>query len=302
MLHSTPNTLTDIYNGLSNEQIAEAFPAVFAEEPHDSRSSRYMFLPTHKILTSLRQEGFVPTQVVRQKSRVEGQQSHGKHFLRLRHVNDLHTNLPEVHEIGVLNSHNGASGLRAMAGLIRFVCENGCIFGDINSSLSVQHRGNQDMLDAILKAVFQIAANSVQVMETVEYYKQIMLSWEEQLLLSEAAMTVRFNDKVTVVESDDGPVVDRSLVQFQPQDFLRAARPGDFVVGGHSRFDAGDRDLHTTYQVLQENLVERPIRSSARNPQTHRRSSTRALNGIEGNVQVNTALWQLTQRMAEIKG
>lgn len=292
MYRDNPNVLTDIYNGLSDELIAERFPAVFAEQPHDSRSARYNFLPSSVFLSAFREAGLVPTQVIRQASRMEGQESHGKHFMRLRHVNDLHTSLPEVHEIGFLNSHNGSSGMRVMSGIIRFVCQNGCVFGDFDSSLRVQHRGNQNMLNDLLEAVFQIAANSVKVMEEVSILKQIMLSWDEQLLLAEMAMVPRF-DKVTVV---DNARIDRSLVPFQPTDFLAGRRREDWTVGPEH-----ERSLYTTYQVLQENMIERPVRINQRDANGNRRH-TNPVKGIDGNIKLNAALWTLTRRMAELKG
>lgn len=296
--------LTNTRYGLSNEEIAGRFPAVFADQPHESRGSRYMFVPTYDILNRLRAEGYVPTTVMHQRARSErpGLVSHGKHLIRFSHVDNLHSSQGERHEVIMVNSHNGTSSYQFMSGLFRLVCENGCIFGDMDNSLKVRHTGNDDLLQALLNATFQIARNSVNIMEEIEIYKQIILSWDEQRALAEAAMVQRF-DKVTVVEADDGSAqIDRSLVPFQPDEFLRAQHREDYVIGGQSRYSTGDRDLNTTYQVLQENLIERPVRSSQQNQQTHRRSSTRALNGIDGRVNMNGALWYLTQQMAQLKG
>lgn len=298
-----PPVLTNTHYGLSNDEISERFPAVFADTPHESRGSRYMFVPTHEILDGLRREGFVPTTVMHQRARTDrpGLVSHGKHLIRFSHVNDLGIRQGERHEVIMVNSHNGTSSYQFMSGLFRLVCENGCIFGNLDNALKVRHTGNDDLLRSLLEATFTIASNSVNIMQEIERYKQIMLSWEEQTLMAEAAMVDRF-DKVTVVEADNGRVVDRSLVPFQPEEFLRAQRSEDYVVGGRSRFDAGERNLHTTFQVLQENMVTRPMRSRQQSEQTHRRSHTRARNGIDGNVKMNSSLWYLTQRMAEIKG
>lgn len=296
--------LTNTRYGLSNDEIASRFPAVFADQPHESRGTRYMMVPTYQILDGLRTEGYVPTTVMHQRARTErpGLVSHGKHLIRFSHINDLQIEQGERHEVIMVNSHNGTSSYQFMSGLFRLVCENGCIFGNMDNSLKVRHTGNNDLLQALLNATFQIATNSVHVMEEIELHKQIILSWDEQRALAEAAMVQRF-DKVTIVEADDGSArIDRSLVPFQPDEFLRARHPEDYVVGGRSRFDTGYRDLNTTYQVLQENLIEQPVRSQQQNQQTRRRSSTRALNGIDGRVNMNGALWYLTQQMAQLKG
>lgn len=293
-----PNTLTNTTYGLTNEEIAAQFPAVFAEQPHESRGSRYMLVKTYELLDGLRRDlGYVPTTVMHQRARIDrpGLQSHGKHLIRFSHMNDLQISQGERHEVIMVNSHNGTSSYQFMSGLFRLVCENGCIFGDLDNSLRVRHTGNDDLLRSLMDATYQIAANSVNIMQEIEVMKQIRLSQQEQLYLAEAAMTVRFDDKVTVVESDNGPVIDRSLVAFQPQDFLRIHRWDD------KQQADGSRDLYTTYQVLQENMVGKSITSRQRGT-NHRRSSARALNGIDGNVKVNAGLWLLTQRMAELKG
>ncbi len=45
---------------LTNDEIARVAPSIFAEEAHDSRSERYLYIPTVKVLDALRTEGFQP--------------------------------------------------------------------------------------------------------------------------------------------------------------------------------------------------------------------------------------------------
>lgn len=295
-----PPILKNTQSGLSNEEIASRFPAVFATNPHESRGSRYMFVPTYELLDGLRAEGYVPTTVMHQQARAErpGLVSHGKHLIRFSHVNDLGIRQGERHEVIMVNSHNGTSSYQFLSGLFRLVCENGCIFGDLDNSLRVRHTGSTDLLRELLEATFQIARQGVTIMEEVSQMKEIWLSRQEQLLLAETAMAVRF-DNVRVVESDNGdPRIDRSASAFQPQDFLRVpySRPNDYQVDGD-----GNRTLYDTYQLLEENMIERPVRSSRVN-RSGVRSKTRSLTGIDGNVKVQAALWSLTKQMAELKG
>lgn len=294
-------TLHNYYQGLSNEEIQARFPAVFADQPHESRGSRYLFVPTTSILNGLRAEGYVPTTVMHQRARTErpGLVSHGKHLIRFSHVNDLGIRQGERQECVVVNSHNGTSSFQFLSGLFRLICENGCVFGDLDSSLRVRHTGGENLLHSILEAVFTVSANSVHIMEEIAVWKEIMLSREEQLLLSETAMAHRF-EKVKVVEAEDGSgaVIDRSLVPYQPQDFLRVpySRPRDYPVDSN-----GIRSLYDTYQLLEENMVERPVRSSRLN-NAGVRGKTRGLTGIDGNLKFQGALTFLTRRMAELKG
>ena len=41
---------------LTDEQLADVVPSIFAEEKHDSRSERYTYIPTINILQRLRKE------------------------------------------------------------------------------------------------------------------------------------------------------------------------------------------------------------------------------------------------------
>ncbi len=45
---------------LSNDQIAHYVPSIFAEEAHDSRSARYLYIPTVQVLDALRAESSLP--------------------------------------------------------------------------------------------------------------------------------------------------------------------------------------------------------------------------------------------------
>ena len=53
--------------------------------------------------------------------------------------------------------------------------------------------------------------------------------------------------------------------------------------------------------VVQENVIKGGIRAPY-NPRATRRSSMRSVKGIDQDVRLNRALWQLAERMAELKG
>jgi len=74
---------------LTNDQILEAAPSVFAASPHDSRSSRYAYIPTSDIVNGLRGEGFQPFFVCQAKSRIEGKTEFTKHMIRFRYASQI---------------------------------------------------------------------------------------------------------------------------------------------------------------------------------------------------------------------
>ncbi len=110
---------------LSNDDIARVAPSIFAEEAHDSRSERYLYIPTIDVLDALRAEGFEPFMACQTRVRNEEKREHTKHMLRLRHANTIMDK--EANEIILLNSHDGTSSYQMMAGMFRFVCANGAL-------------------------------------------------------------------------------------------------------------------------------------------------------------------------------
>lgn len=268
---------TQNVNGLSNDDIIRFCPSVFAAAAHESRSSRYTPIPTTMVLDGLADAGFIPTTAMQSKSRVEGKSDFTKHLLRLRRIDDLGASKPDVHEVVLVNSHDGTSSYVLYAGIFRLVCTNGMIIGDIDSSMRVQHKG--DIVQQVVDSTLQLVEDSEQVMETVEEMKQIQLSRPEQLLLSEFAMHGRFNL--------DDEQEDTKEVPYQPSDFLRIHRNEDV-----------HNDLYTTTNVIQENLLRGGI---SRRDHKGKRHTTRAIHGIDQSVKTNKLLWQFSQRMMELK-
>lgn len=93
---------------LSEEQMRNAAPSVFAAGKHQSRSDRYTYIPTIEILRGLRREGFEPFMVAQGASRIEGKAAFTKHMIRMRHAGQVQAR-PEASEIILINSHDGAS-------------------------------------------------------------------------------------------------------------------------------------------------------------------------------------------------
>lgn len=56
-------------------------------------------------------------------------------------------------------------------------------------------------------------------------------------------------------------------------------------------------DLWTVYQRLQENLIKGGL--SGRNAKG-KRTSTRSVNGIDGDIKLNKALWVMAEKMYKI--
>ena len=69
---------------LDNEALYRHVPSIFAREAHDSRSDRYVYVPTIDIVEGLRREGWFPFFAVQSAPRDGSRHGHAKHMLRLR--------------------------------------------------------------------------------------------------------------------------------------------------------------------------------------------------------------------------
>ena len=92
---------------LSDEQIFNAAPSVFADAPHNSRSARYAYIPTCEVVNGLRGEGFQPFMACQARSRIEGKAEFTKHMIRFRHQNQIIGDT--ANEIILVNSHDGVN-------------------------------------------------------------------------------------------------------------------------------------------------------------------------------------------------
>lgn len=253
---------------LTNDEIARVVPSIFAEEAHDSRSDRYLYIPTVKVLDALRAEGFQPFMACQTRVRNEEKREHTKHMLRLRHAS--HIMNKEANEIILLNSHDGSSSYQMMAGKFRFVCANGLVLGDMTMDQKVRHSGRGEVIGDVIEGAYEVLNQFEQIDHHLDDMKHYQLSTYEQGAFAEAALAYRY-------DPDEGPA------PVSPSQLLLPRR----------REDRGD-DLWTTFNRVQENTIKGGL--AGRNKQG-RRTTTRAVNGIDQDVKLNRALWVLAQAM-----
>jgi hypothetical protein len=260
---------------LQDDRLRSIVPSIYAESAHESRSEKYLHIPTIKILDGLRKEGFEPFMACQARVRDQSKLGIAKHMLRLRHVSQIDLSAHQfsnggVNEIILLNSHDGSSSYQMLAGCFRFVCSNGMICGDTYQDVRIQHRGN--VVDNVIEGAYEVLKNFDKVSESRDAMAAISLSEDEKLAFAKAALPLRFS------ESDELP---KEKTVIMPR---RSADRGS--------------DLWTTFNVVQENLVRGGIPRVTRKGKISR---TRKINGIDGNVKLNKALWTLAESMIELK-
>lgn len=263
---------------LSEDQMRVAAPSIFAAGKHVSRSERYTYIPTIEVLRGLRKEGFEPFMVAQGASRVEGKAEFTKHMIRMRHAGQVQTK-PEANEIILINSHDGASSYQMLAGMLRFVCCNGLVVGNVVDDIRIPHKGN--IQGEVIEGAFRVLDEFEAVEQHAEAMKALQLEQPEEIAFATAALALRFGEQV--VEETGGhrpaPVTAQQLIQ--------ARRPEDI---GHS--------LWTTFQRVQENVIRggQPGRSAQ-----GKRLHTRPVGSIDRGVSLNRALWTLAEEMRKLK-
>lgn len=251
-------------------------PSIFAEDAHGSRSARYSYIPTSSVLDRLQSEGFQPFAVMQAGSKDQAQRGFTKHLLRLRHESSVMQIDGTHNEIILINSHDGSSSYRLMAGTFRMVCANGMITANsLVDDIRISHTG--DVAGRVLDGCISILDRLPEVSESIAEMSALQLSEPEQTAFARAALIARYGE-------DESPIT--------PYDVLQLRRRDD-----------NKNDVWTILNRAQENIIKGGVSYIQRDEQGYRkaRRSTREIRGVDQNTSVNRALWALAEEMKAIK-
>lgn len=255
---------------LTNDQIRAVAPSIFAETPHASRSERYSYIPTCTVLEELRKEGFQPFMVCQTRVRNGDRRDYTKHMIRLRHASQI--NGSEANEIILLNSHDGTSSYQMLAGMFRFVCQNGLVYGDKLMDVRVPHKG--EITDHVIEGAYEVLSGFEHIQESRDAMQAISLDEDEAEVFAQAALTLKYD-----VTEKPAPITESQI--------LKPRRADD----RHS-------DLWTVFNRTQENLIKGGLPSRTA---TGNRQRTRPVQGIDQNLKLNRALWLLADGLRQLK-
>ena len=253
---------------LSTEQIAKIAPSIFASNAYVACSERYTYIPTCQVLNALQAEGFEPFRVSQTKSIDENHRGFAKHLIRLRHVSSFNDDDPN--EIILINSHDGTSSYRMMAGVYRVACANGLICGNTLNEIRVHHTG--DIIGRVIEGAYEILKDFEVIDAQKDSMKSIKLTMQDQYEFANRALIVRYGQY-----KSDHKVHESQLLQ--------ARRETDC-----------NNDLWTVFNRIQENLTTGGLLARTA---TNRRSHTRPITGIDNSIRLNRALWTVAEDMQQ---
>jgi hypothetical protein len=220
----------------------------------------------------MRAEGFLPVKVSQARAREEDRAGYCKHLIRFRRQDQLAA--AEAREVVLINSHDGSSGFRLMAGVFRLVCANGLIVGHSDNEIRVRHSGNA--VGQVIEGAYSIVKDFDRVADSIETMKALPLLPEHRQAFAKAALALRFDDP-----ANSG---------IKPEQIIRPRRAEDQPA-----------DLWTTMNVAQENIIRGGLRGWKLDANGHqKRATTREVNGIDQSVALNRGLWVLAEEMRKL--
>ena len=256
-------------NILTTEQLYKTAPSLFTRGSALNTSERYQPIATSDIIDKLLLEGFYPTSAKQSLSRTQEAIAFAKHMVRFRHQN-YHNQVDGLFpELVLINSHDGLSSYRLMAGLYRQVCTNGLMAGKSYDEVRIRHQG--DVIGAVIEGTYRVIESSHKMLDVVEQMGDCVVSEEKLKEFSIQAHALRFTDDANLV--------------IEPQNLLIPRRREDMK-----------RDLFSVFNVVQENLIKGGVRGYRLNEQGRwRQARSRKITSIDQNVKINRDLWTIAE-------
>ena len=167
------------FYGLTDEQIRETAPSVFATHAGPGTSDRYAYLPSYQVVREMRTLGLMPMEVREGKKKMPDGRAFALHQITFR-PHDFHSRAPELGELTpevlFLNSHDRTSGLSFSAGLQRAICRNGMRTDDETvGNFKVRHTG-KGRLDELHRGMHVLLNKLDDVLDVAQAWSEIQLT------------------------------------------------------------------------------------------------------------------------------
>ncbi len=268
-----------MFKSLSFENLQQKAPSIFTSEGAAHTSKQYKHISTIEVVNGLMKEGFMPVKAMQSRTRIADRKAYTKHMLRFRHVDTRPTFNGLFPEIVLVNSHDGLSSYKLMAGLYRLVCSNGLVAGDTFRQVRVKHQG--DVIGNVIEGTYEIVNEANRALEHADSMGAVMLSSAEKLIFAEAVHQIRFDGEESLTKQ-----------AIAPAQFLQPRRYQEH----------GKHDLFSVMNIAQENTIRGGLQGIAKDAQGYRkRVATREIKSIDQNNALNRAIWTLAEKMMALK-
>lgn len=255
---------------LTKDYLKKEYPSIFAVRPSPNMSDKYTMLSSENILNKMEEFGYYPTSVKQASVRKPENNGYQTHTIRFRHENfaNMKINVNDVvPELVFLNSHNGRVLAKMFAGLFRLVCSNGLVVADSKlGGIAQKHMGiTSEELEGI---IYSFAQSTDSILSSINDYRKIELNDMQRKKFAEIS-------KEGIYGKDS---------KVNPESLLRTRRPED-----------QSKDLFTIYNVVQENITKGGIEYKSEK----RNTKTKEIKSATRDLEINTFLWGLMDRVAK---
>jgi hypothetical protein len=269
----------------TEEEMRAQYPSVFAEAPKNTTSDKYLYIPTHKLISGLETNGFQVAGIKQANSRSESKEfsKHVVYMTRGELSRDSAKVGDEFPLLALTNSHNGLSSFKIDTAFFRLACSNGLLLPSsaINSARITHKIGmERDVIDASYKVVDSFDSQ----IKLIESMKAKELSTDESMLLAESAANLVFDaDQIELNKSRNIDLRSKLLTT--------------------RRYDDRKSDLWTTFNKIQENVIKGGIRVLSKNDRGELSlKKTRSVNSIDRDAKLNQEIMSLAIKFNELKG
>jgi hypothetical protein len=252
---------------LSESELRTIAPAVFASSPDSNVSSKYVFVPTYKIMENLKKVGWHPVFARMNKSK----EFSAKHLIRFA-PKSMDLQVGDIFpEIVVINSHDRSYALNINIGLFRLACSNGLVVADSTFAEMLQKHININFED-VERLTGEVVHQFNILTDKIKEYKTIELTEVEKGKFAQVVKEIHW--------SADSVIEPKSLLV--PR-----------------RLEDGRNDLWSVFNVLQENIIKGGISYIGKNEEgQERKRRTKALKNLERDFKINQNLWMIMAAFA----
>lgn len=239
--------------------------AVLSTKSSPKVSPRYVHVNSHEVVRRMADEGYYVASAKMSAPRTRDP-LFAKHSIGFRHEN-APTVQGSTPRIIFVNSHDGSTSARAMAGMYRFVCSNGLVIGKTIESITQRHAG--DAAVELIEKMNAMAKNTERAFSRIEAWSRVNLSSSQRRAFARMAAQIRWGSP-----------------ELYPEDVILDPR--------REEDDRGD--LWSTFNIIQENTVRGGLIGVSR---SGRQATSRPLSDIARDLEFNASLWTLTEELAE---
>jgi Domain of unknown function (DUF932) len=241
----------------------EYAPSLFATQAHPKMSDKYAFTNTYDILLHIHNRGF------RVVSVSGGDRLYKKVLVRMRSTHhDARDNAPEII---IIDSHDGSSRLKMCLGIIRFVCMNGMIAGDLLYSRSFLHR-SADLMAQVILELEEVNSHITALTARVDRMRNHKTTLADRLVLTNSVIRERWGE-----EKDSNFILEMRTRLLQTR-----------------RYEDEHQDMYTVMNVIQENVLRGGMSYIAAN---NRMTTVRPISDVRRNVNINQTLWNCAEQL-----